>query len=158
MFKKILLVIIASLVLVNISLAFQPKLGKWKATGKGKWDDNQIATINFEFCYGCSQDIICSIYLTKNGIITSFDVNMIIENTAIKANDVLDGKTVMSGEFNSNAKATGTLESDNILIRPIDAMKFSVKGTWTAVYVSPNAVSHEGRLATLWGWVKTSER
>lgn len=157
MFKNILLVLIASLVLVNVSLAFQPKLGKWKATGKGKWDDNQVATINFEFCYGCSQDIICSIYLTKDGITTSFDVNMIIENTAIKANDVLGGKTVMSGEFKSAAKAIGTLESD-VSIRPINAMTFSVKGTWTAVYVSPNAVSHEGRLATLWGWVKTSER
>jgi predicted RNA-binding protein len=157
MFKKILLVLIASLVLVNVSLAFQPKLGKWKATGKGKWEDNQVATINFEFCYGCSQDIVCSIYLTKDGTITSFDVNMIIENPNIKANDIFDRKTVISGEFKSDAKATGTLESD-VSIRPIDAMKFNVKGTWTAVYVSPNAVSHEGRLATLWGWVKISER
>jgi hypothetical protein len=157
MFKKTLLVLIASLVLVNVSLAFQPKLGKWKATGKGKWDDNQVATINFGFCYGCSQDIVCSIYLTKDGTTTSFDVNMIVENPKIKANSILDGKTVMLGEFNSNAKATGTLESD-VSIRPIDAMRFNVKGTWTAIYVSPYAVPHEGRLATLWGWVKTSER
>jgi hypothetical protein len=164
MCRKVLLVFTISLILLLIltSVSFAvPKQGKWKATGKGKWEDGKTSEISFAFYFtsGNPQKTICTVCITRVDVEICFTgASMTITNPIIRISNFIPGvNSVVSGEFNSDTTASGTWEVKDVSIVQLGIKSLDVKGTWTAQYTDAIAVSPGCNLATSWGKVKKAE-
>jgi len=155
MVSKMILVTVITAIVVNVSLAAQPRPGGWKVTGTGKAADGDDAIIYFGFSVsddqlslitdgpikvqkGTGDSVSMISFVPPDPTFGSLKVTIAISDSSISFR-VPRSDTNLEGTFDSETTAQGTWQH-TFPVGPFFDKLVPAKGTWTASYIGVGGV------------------